>query len=99
MGGLLTCAACHGADGHGGTHYLGMQSIDASPIDYNDLVKMKQDQAGGTPGAGGYTLADFSGEAVNGRDIDGSPLDQNMPRWQMSSTDPSDLFQFLKTLP
>jgi cytochrome c oxidase subunit 2 len=98
MGNYLTCAACHSADGHGGTQTIHMQTIDAPPIYYDALVKMKQDDSGGTPEAGGYTLDDFRGEVVGGHDIDGTPLDPNMPRWQMSDRDLQDLLDYLKTL-
>lgn len=99
MGSYLTCAACHGNDGHGGTHYIGMQTIDTPPIYYDALVKMKQGNSGGTPQPGGYTVDDLRGEVVGGHDIDGSSLDQNMPRWQMNDKDLADLLAFLKTLP
>ncbi len=98
MSNYMTCASCHGADGHGGPHAIHMQTIDAPPIYYDALVRMKKDDSGGTPQPGGYTLDDFRGEVVGGHDIDGSPLDQNMPRWQMSDSDLQDLFNFIKTL-
>ena len=62
--------------GHGGYPNIHMQTLDVPPIYYNALVKMKQDNSGGTPEPGGYTLDDFHGEVVGGHDIDGNPLDQ-----------------------
>lgn len=99
MGSYLTCASCHGRNGRGGTHYMYMQVMDAPPIYYDALIKMKQDDSGGTPQPGGYTLADFREAVVDGHDTSGKQLDQNMPRWQMNDNDLADLLAFLKTLP
>ncbi len=98
MGNYLACAACRGADGHGGPHTLQMQTIDAPSIYYDALVKMMQDASGGTSSPGGYTLDNFRTEVVDGHDVDGSLLDENMPRWQLSEGDLQDLFNFIKTL-
>jgi hypothetical protein len=98
IGNTLTCAVCHGSDGQGGTYYVHMQQITTPAISYNALVKMKQDAFNGTPQPAGYTFEDFRGEVVGGRDVDGSPLDQTMPHWNMSDADLQDLFAFLKTL-
>lgn len=45
-----------------------------------------------------YTLEDFRKAVVQGQDVDGSALSQDMPRWQMRDQDLMDLFAFLKTL-
>jgi hypothetical protein len=97
MSGYLTCAACHGNDGDGGTHTIGMQTIDAPAINYSGLVEMKKQDSGSAPD--GYTLDDFRGAVVEGQDTAGKPLNQNMPRWQISDRDLADLLAFLKTLP
>ena len=76
-----------------------MQVMDAPPIYYDALIKMKQDDSGGTPQPDGYTLSDFRGVVVEGHDTSGKQLDQNMPRWQMNDNDLADLLAFLKTLP
>ncbi|MCL4527794.1 MAG: cytochrome c [Chloroflexi bacterium] len=99
MGSYLTCASCHGPQGNGGTHFMQMQVMDAPPIYYDALIKMKQDDSGGTPQPDGYTLSDFRGVVVEGHDTSGKQLDQNMPRWQMNDNDLADLLAFLKTLP
>lgn len=99
MNSYLTCAACHGADGHGGTHYIHMQTIDTPAINYAGLVGMKQEDSGGTPQPEGYSLADFRGAVVEGHDTSGKQLNPNMPRWQMNDRDLADLLAFLKTLP
>jgi mono/diheme cytochrome c family protein len=93
-GGMLTCATCHGPEGHGGNVMMRMQVIDAPPIDYPDLVSMAQSDAGKSS----YTIEDFRNAVIQGKDVDGSDLDQDMPRWQMSDQDLTDLFAFLKTL-
>ncbi len=99
MGSYVTCASCHGTDGRGGTHTMHMQVMDAPPIYYDALIKMKQDDSGGTPQPDGFTLSDFRGVVVEGHDTSGKQLDQNMPRWQMNDNDLADLLAFLKTLP
>jgi cytochrome c oxidase subunit 2 len=87
MGGQLACASCHGPDGKGGEHTMGMMQVMNAPdirwktleTDYN---------------------AETSKRAVE-QDLDeeGQPLSQDMPRWKMSDGDISDLIAFLKTLP
>ena len=99
MGGQLACVSCHGEDGQGGFHYMHMQTMDAPPINYDALVQMMVEESGGTPQPGGYTLDDFRKSVVDGQHPDGDELDQDMPRWQMSDQDLSDLLEFIKTLP
>jgi len=97
MGSYYTCASCHGNDGHGGTHYMHMQIMDAPAINYDALIDMKKEDSGGNPTD--YSLNDLRGVVVEGYDTAGETLDQNMPRWQMSDEDLADLLAFLKTLP
>ena len=97
MGNYLTCASCHSSDGHGGTHYMGMQVMDAPAINYDALIAMKQEDAGGAPSD--YSLDDLRGAVVEGHDTSGKQLEPNMPRWQMNDNDLADLLAFLKTLP
>ncbi len=96
MGGYLTCAACHGNDAQGGTHYIQMQAIDTPALNYTALIQMKQKDSGGNPTS--YSLDDFRGAVVEGHDTAGNQLDQNMPRWQMNDKDLQDLLDYLKTL-
>jgi hypothetical protein len=96
MGSYLSCASCHGNDGHGGTHYMHMQVMDAPAINYDALIRMKLEDSGGTPND--YSLDDLRGAVVEGHDTSGKQLDQNMPRWQMNDNDLADLLAFLKTL-
>jgi len=95
MGGYLTCASCHGPEAHGGTHIMmGMQTMDAPPIYFGALVDMAKNDAGLST----YNLDNFRKAVIQGQDVDGSALSQDMPRWQMSDQDLTDLFAFLQTL-
>lgn len=98
MGASLACISCHGPRGRGGTSYMHMQSIDAPPIYYDALIQMKQEDSGGTPQPGGYTLDDFRKAVIDGQDINGEQLDPNMPRWRMSENDLQDLYNYVKSL-
>jgi hypothetical protein len=42
---------------------------------------------------------DFRQQVVTGRHPDGTELEADMPRWQMSDSDLADVFAFLKALP
>jgi cytochrome c oxidase subunit 2 len=99
MGASLACAACHGADGRGGVHYIHMQSVDAPAIYYDALAQMLQEDLGGTPQPAGYSLTDFRQAVVEGKDAAGQSLDEVMPRWHMSDSDLGDVLAFLKSLP
>ena len=94
MGGYLTCASCHGIEARGGVHTMHMQVMDAPPIYFDALVEMAKDDAGLST----YTIDDFRKAVTQGLDVDGGTLSQDMPRWQMSDQDLTDLFQFLHTL-
>jgi hypothetical protein len=98
MGSYLTCASCHGPEGRGGLHVMHMGVMDAPAINYDGLVEMKIEDSGGTPQPGGYSLEDFQKAVVDGEDIDGEALKQDMPRWQMNDQDLADLFAFLKSI-
>lgn len=50
------------------------------------------------PYTGGYTLDDFRKSVVDGQHPDRDQLDMDMPRWEMSNQDLSDLFVNIKTL-
>ena len=86
-GGRLACASCHGPDGRGGVHSMGMmQVMDAKDIRWS-VLQPEFD-------AGKFRLA-----VVNGQDPDGTQLSTDMPRWNISDDDLADLIAFLKTLP
>lgn len=104
MGSYLTCAACHGPEAQGGRHVMHMQVMDAPAISYRALNGEDGQQHEGegddhTGEAGEYDLEDFRLAVVKGQHPDGSPLDENMPRWNLGAEDLRDLFAFLKTLP
>ena len=80
------CAACHGANGRGGSVRAANASIDAPNITYGALVK------------GGYTDATLQAAILWCSDEEGQPLDEAMPCWQMSDTDAASTIDYLKTL-
>lgn len=87
MGGQLACASCHGPDGRGGVHSMGMmQTMDAKDIRWSTLQSE-------------YDADKFKLAVEEGKDADGTQLSTDMPRWSMSDADISDLIAYLKTLP
>ena len=101
MGSYLTCASCHGPNGHGGTHMMHMQFMDAPDITYAALSSDEDEhgEAGhGSEHGGEYSLEDFRRAVIEGEHPDGDRLSQDMPRWQMSDDDLADLFAFIKAL-
>jgi cytochrome c553 len=98
MGGArswLTCASCHGPEGRGGIHAMHMSVMKAPDIRYAALSTMPELKGRQSP----YGLDDFRKTVQGGRHPDGEQLDSDMPRWEMSEADLSDLFAFLKSLP
>jgi cytochrome c1 len=87
MSGQLACASCHGPDGRGGVHNMGMMEVMEAP----DIRWTTLDTE--------YTVATFKRAVEDGIDPDSSQLSTNMPRWKMSDADLDDLIAFLKTLP
>jgi hypothetical protein len=86
-GGRLTCASCHGTDGRGGVHSMGMmQVMDAKDIRWSVLE-------------GEFDPEKFRLAVVEGKDPDGTQLKTDMPRWNISNEDLADLIDYLKTLP
>jgi cytochrome c oxidase subunit 2 len=87
MGGQLACVSCHGPGGQGGKHSMGMmQVMDAKDIRWSVLE-------------GEFDAENFRLAVVNGEDPDGTQLNSDMPRWNISDNDLADLIVFLKTLP
>ena len=87
MGGQLACVSCHGPGGQGGKHSMGMmQVMDAKDIRWSVLE-------------GEFDAEKFRLAVVNGEDPDGTQLNSDMPRWNISDNDLTDLIIFLKTLP
>ena len=86
-GGRLACASCHGTDGRGGVHSMGMmQVMDAKDIRWSVLE-------------GEFDPEKFRLAVVKGKDPDGTQLKPDMPRWNISNDDLADLIDYLKTLP
>ncbi len=87
MEGQLACVSCHGPSGKGGRHNMGMmQVMDAKDIRWSVL----QDE---------FDAEKFRLAVVEGQDPDGTQLNSDMPRWNISDEDLADLIDFLKTLP
>jgi cytochrome c553 len=85
--GQLACASCHGPNGKGGKHSMGMmQVMDAKDIRWSVL----QDE---------FDAEKFRLAVTEGQDPDGSQLNTDMPRWNISDKDLADLIAFLKILP
>jgi len=91
----LTCASCHGPQGRGGVHVMHMRAMYAPDIRYAALAAMRELRGRARP----YDVDDFRKTVESGRHPDGEELNADMPRWQMSDADLSDLFAFLKSLP
>ena len=86
-GGRLACASCHGTDGRGGVHNMGMmQVMDAKDIRWSALE-------------GEFDPEKFRLAVVEGQDPDGTQLSTDMPRWKIGNDDLADLIAYLKTLP
>ena len=87
MRGQLACVSCHGPNGRGGKHMMGMmQVMDSKDIRWSVLQPE-------------FDAEKFRLAVVKGQDPDGTQLNQDMPRWNISDDDLADLIAFLKTLP
>ncbi len=90
-GGMMSCAACHGADGKGGRGRMMMWTFNASDIRYSTLTGARGNE---TP----YTDELIKRAITQGVDAYGKRLDPPMPVWQISDSDLNDLLGYLKTL-
>ena len=82
-GGHMACASCHGPDGRGGVHSMGMmQVMDAKDIRWSVLE-------------GEFDTEKFRAAVVEGQDPDGTQLSTDMPRWTISDDDLADLIAYL----
>ncbi len=85
--GQLACASCHGPSGQGGKHSMGMmQVMDAKDIRWSVLQPE-------------FNAEKFRLAVTKGQDPNGTPLNTDMPRWNISDADLVDLIAYLKTLP
>ncbi len=92
-GGQLACASCHGPNGRGGVHDMGMmpnmnatQTMTAKDIRWSALKEE-------------FDAEKFRLAVTKGQDPDGTQLNANMPRWNIGNDDLADLITYLKTLP
>jgi cytochrome c553 len=85
--GQLACASCHGPEGRGGTHNMGMMRVmTAKDIRWSALQ-------------GEFDTEKFRLALTKGQDPDGTQLNTDMPRWNIGDEDLADLIAYLKTLP
>lgn len=97
-----TCVSCHGPEGTGGRVNMMMWSFNAPDITWDKLTQEKdheeetgKDEHEEHPP---YTEETLKRAITKGIDPAGEPLDEEMPHWQMSEADLSDLVAFIKTL-
>lgn len=90
----VTCANCHGADGHGRSTMM----FVSPNITYANLTNpegMLEPDGQRIPP---YNDSTLRSAITQGIDSEGKPLELTMPRWQMSEKDINDLIAFLKAL-
>lgn len=81
------CGSCHGVDGRGGTiKMMTGTAIKAPDVTYGALI------------GAGFTDATIGTAIRDGLDESGKPLDEAMPRWQMSDADLAATIAYLKQL-
>jgi len=85
--GGLACASCHGPNGRGGEHNMGMMRVmTAKDIRWSTLKSE-------------FDAEKFRLAVTEGQDPDGTQLNADMPRWDIGDDDLADLIAYLKTLP
>ena len=81
------CARCHGPNGSGGSVLAANGTyVEAPNVTYASLIKS------------GFKDATIIAAITKGTDEVGKPLDQAMPRWQMTPADANATLAYLKTL-
>ncbi|MEW5847957.1 MAG: c-type cytochrome [Myxococcota bacterium] len=93
--GVLTCALCHGRRARGGSYRVHGVLVRAPDIRWSTLEQRGE----GLGAPEGYTLDAFRMAVVDGRHPDGTPLDGDMPRYELGDEDLSDLASFLQSIP
>ncbi len=88
---MMSCAACHGADGKGGRGTMMMWTFDAPDIRYSTLTTASGNETS-------YNDELIKRAITQGVDADGKRPEYPMPVWQMSDSDLNDLLDYLKTL-
>jgi mono/diheme cytochrome c family protein len=90
----LSCASCHGTDGHG----LATKQFTSPDITYANLTDPKGMLApDGTRGPT-YTHASLRRAITTGIDPTGGQLAWPMPQWQLTGQEWNGLLAYLKTL-
>lgn len=81
------CGSCHGRDGRGGAiKMMTGVAIETPDVTYDALAKE------------GFTDATIKRAIRDGLDESGKPLEDAMPRWQMSDADVDAVIAYLKEL-
>ena len=90
----LSCASCHGTDGHG----LTTQQFTSPDITYSNLTDPQgMLMPDGTRDVT-YTDAGLRKAITTGVDPEGSQLEWPMPQWQLTDQEWTGLLAYLKTL-
>jgi hypothetical protein len=79
-----------------------MQSMDAPDIRWSALTAHEEageEGEGHGDEHGDYDLETFRLAVVEGRHPDGERLDEDMPRWEMSTANVGELADYLQSLP
>lgn len=84
-----------------------MSVMDAAVICWSTLPAGMDPASDGQPlpqgengeATAGYDLAAFRLAVVEGQYPDGTELSRNMPRWELSDEDLTDLAEFLQSIP
>lgn len=100
MGGVLSCASCHGPDARGGRHVMHMDVMDAPDIRWSALGGEGHGEEDGRAHdhEEEYDLATFRRAVVEGEHPNGDPLSEDMPRWRMSDESLEALANYLQSL-
>ena len=88
----IGCVNCHGTDGKGGGINMMMWGFETPDITWDHLTSdVFEDH-------GPYTEDTIRLAITQGVDPAGEPLDEEMPRWNISKQDMDDLIEYLKNL-
>lgn len=91
----MSCAGCHGADGHG----LATPLFTSPNVTYRNLTDPRgMREPDGSRGPH-YTDSLIRRAIVQGSDAGGKSLDWIMPRWGLTARQSNALIAYLKTLP
>jgi mono/diheme cytochrome c family protein len=98
----IACANCHGSDGKGGRVNMMMWSFNVPDITWDELTgeEHHEEHENGEQHEEHppYTEETLKSAITGGINPASEPLDEEMPRWKMSTQDLNDLVNFIKTL-